>query len=183
MYDEALGLFADDATALMHSGARVSGRAPAFLSSWFCCWECLTASEGYQFEDVRDGAAWESTVGLVEPWLANEPSPLLKIPSRTYLAYSLWKRDPFHAFKQTLGGHFGASTLMLFGVAFSLWKCEEGKNDVDILLQRAFWDFLFRHLSGKRPLSITGRHSFDKPSTLLIARSFRMLVGRGRTKF
>lgn len=107
------------------------------------CWECLAGLDGFPFEDCSENAAWISTIGLSPPWLVGGESPLVKIPCRSEVCHALWKRDPFHAFKQTLGGHFGASTLILFAVDFGLWKVEGQSNDVDTLLERAFTDFRF----------------------------------------
>eukprot|EP00438_Fugacium_kawagutii_P029459 Skav209226 [mRNA] locus=scaffold293:68270:69547:- [translate_table: standard] len=167
-YDKVLELISDEIIDLMHHGVRVGderfypiclgvkGDQPALVKSGKfrrsfmnlganrgCCWECLAGFQDYPFEDVASGAAWESTVGLADPWLANETSPLLRIPCQKYMPHALWKRDPFHAFKQTLGGHFAASVIILFSVDMGLFKVQGQHNDVDTLIGRAFDDFRF----------------------------------------
>ena len=108
-----------------------------------CCWECLAGFADYPFEDCGPDPKWGATVGLAVPWKEGNESPLLQIAGQSSLPHGFWKRDPFHAFKQTLGGHFGASTIILFAIDFGLWKIEGLSNDVDSLLERAFQDFRF----------------------------------------
>ena len=108
-----------------------------------CCWECLAGYDGLPFEECGENPSWGGTVGLVAPWMENNKSPLADIPCQSSSEHGFWKRDPFHAFKQTLGGHFGASTLVLFAIDFGLWKIDGQSNDVENLLERAFQDFKF----------------------------------------
>ena len=108
-----------------------------------CCWECLAGYDNIPFEDIHDGAAWEGTIGLVDPWPATSPSPLLKIPSYSSNPTLFWKRDPFHAFKQTIGGHFAASLIIVCTVDCGLWKADGLSSSVDEMLGRAFYDFRF----------------------------------------
>ena len=108
-----------------------------------CCWECLAGFDSYPFEEVGSSPLWCGTVGLVEPWVAGNISPLVQVPSQRSLPHSFWKRDPFHAFKQTLGGHFGASTLIMLAIDFGLWKVEGQSSDVESMLERAHVDFKF----------------------------------------
>ena len=108
-----------------------------------CCWECLAGYDNIPFEDIHDGAAWEGTIGLVDPWPATSPSPLLKIPSYSSNPTLFWKRDPFHAFKQTIGGHFAASLIIFCTVDCGLWKADGLSSSVDEMLGRAFYDFRF----------------------------------------
>ncbi len=168
VYWKVLDVLAEEIKQLMEEGVSVCGKTyfpiclgvkgdqPALIKSGAfkrsfmnlgkgkgSCWECLAGLTDFPFEDCSDNAAWISTIGLSPPWLVGAESPLLKIPCREEVPHALWKRDPFHAFKQTLGGHFGASTLVLFAVDFGLWKIEGQSNDVDTLLERAFTDFRF----------------------------------------
>ena len=107
------------------------------------CYECLAGYVGYEFEDTHDQATWMATVGLVEPWDAQNASPFASVPCQPSMPHAFWKRDPFHAFKQTLGGHFGASTVVLFAVDFKLWKVQGESADVTNMFERAFTDFKF----------------------------------------
>lgn len=108
-----------------------------------CCWECLAGFDGYNFEDTTPNASWIPTIGLSNPWPQNAPSPLLQIPSYSANPVLFWRRDPFHAFKQTIGGHFAASLIVLFACDVGLWKADGLSSAVDEMLARAFYDFAF----------------------------------------
>ena len=108
-----------------------------------CCWECLAGFDEFPFEDTTPTPAWLSTIGLVDPWPAASPSPLLQVPGYSDNLTLFWRRDPFHAFKQTIGGHFAASLIILFAVDFGLWKVPGLSSSVDEVLARAFYDFSF----------------------------------------
>eukprot|EP00438_Fugacium_kawagutii_P021699 Skav224765 [mRNA] locus=scaffold1604:492403:494175:+ [translate_table: standard] len=110
-----------------------------------CCWECLAGFKDFPFEDTSATPKWSDTVGLVAPWDPTDPSPspLLKIPCQPDVPHGFFKRDAFHAFKQTIGGHFGASIVVLFAIDFGLWTIVGQSRDVDTLFQRAFKDFEF----------------------------------------
>ncbi len=140
-YPICLGLKGDQ-PALIKSGAFKR----SFMNLGYnkgCCWECLAGYNGIPFEDCGENPCWAATVGLVPPWVDNNQSPLASIPCQTGLEHAFWKRDPFHAFKQTLGGHFGASTLVMFAIDFGLWKVAGQSADVDSMFERAFQDFKF----------------------------------------
>lgn len=107
------------------------------------CWECCAGLPGFEFEQCGESPTWAATVGLAPPWVAGQESPLLRIPCQPSLPHGFWKRDPFHAFKQTLGGHFGASTIILFAIDSGLWKIQGQSSDVDSMLERAFGDFRY----------------------------------------
>lgn len=108
-----------------------------------CCWECLAGFDGYNFEDTTPNASWIPTIGLSNPWPQNAPSPLLQVPSYSANPVLFWRRDPFHAFKQTIGGHFAASLIVLFACDVGLWKADGLSSAVDEMLARAFYDFAF----------------------------------------
>ena len=104
------------------------------------CFECLAGSQGVPFEDVRRSPTFAATIHLEKPWLASDPSPLLDMPGRTDHPESIFHKDPFHIFKQSIGGHFVCSSIILFG-EMGFWP--GASNAVDSMLERAFLDFDF----------------------------------------
>ena len=106
-----------------------------------CCWECCAGFDQYPFEDVSTKAAWCDTVGVADPWTNDRCSPFLKVPQYKPSKHLFWKRDPFHAFKQSLGGHFMASALILLAVDFGIWRIQGQSYEVGALLERAYYDF------------------------------------------
>lgn len=108
-----------------------------------CCWECLAGFNEFPFEEVALSPKWEATIGLVEPWDPQDPSPLVAIPGFTGNLHQFWWRDAFHAYKQTIGGHYTASLIVLLAVDFGVWKDPSLSNAVDEVLERAFSDFRF----------------------------------------
>ena len=108
-----------------------------------CCWECCAGISDLPFEEVSLFPKWEKTIGLCDPWTVDDPSPLLQIPGYGINAHQFWKRDPFHAFKQSIGGHFTASLIVIFAVDFGLWKVPGLSGAADELLDRAFQDFRY----------------------------------------
>lgn len=127
-----------------------------------CCWECCAGLPGFPWEDTSKGAAWVGTVGITNPWSENDPSPFSEVPCRSYMPHAFWKRDPFHAFKQTIGGHFGASTLVLFAIDFGLWRVPGESRDVEVMLQKAYDDFRFFVTSEWRGLVINHTKAFTR---------------------
>lgn len=105
-----------------------------------CCWECLAGEPGFPFEDCTREPAWVSTIGSELPW--DEPGPLTEIPSYPFHPERFYLRDPFHTFKQSLGGHFVASAIVLLG-DFGYWPAAGQSNSVDAKLERAHCDFAF----------------------------------------
>lgn len=108
-----------------------------------CCWECCAGISDLPFEEVSLFPKWEKTIGLCDPWTVDDPSPLLQIPGYGINAHQFWKRDPFHAFKQSIGGHFTASLIVIFAVDFGWWKVPGLSGAADELLDRAFQDFRY----------------------------------------
>ena len=107
-----------------------------------CCWECLAGHSGYPFEDVTGAAAWQSTVGLVDPWMANNASAFVQIPGYDNKV-DFFKRDPFHCFKQSIGGHLAASCIVLLAIDLQVWKVPGQSTEVGQMFKRAFEDFEF----------------------------------------
>ena len=108
-----------------------------------CCWECMAGMEGYPWEEVAPEPQWAGTIGLCEPWNQDEPSPFLQIPSYNNNPHEFWRRDPFHAFKQSIGGHFAASVIVVLAIDFGLWWADGLSSAVDEMLERAFTDFRY----------------------------------------
>ena len=106
-----------------------------------CCWECCAGFEQFPFEDVGAKATWCDTVGVSDPWTNDRCSPFLKVPNYKPSKHLFWKRDPFHAFKQSIGGHFMASALILLAVDFGVWRVQGQSYEVTALLDRAYYDF------------------------------------------
>ena len=106
-----------------------------------CCWECCAGYKDFPFEDVEPKAAWCQTVGVADPWTNDRCSPFLEVPSYKPSKHLFWKRDPFHAFKQSIGGHFLASSLILLAVDFGVWRLQGQSYEVGALLERAYFDF------------------------------------------
>ena len=104
-----------------------------------CCYQCLAGLDAYPFEEVNDRPKWLATVGTQLPWV--QPSPLLQIPHKAFESESFFHKDPFHIFKQTMGGHFIASCLILF-VDLQFYP-EPGNNSVEGILDRLYDDFNF----------------------------------------
>lgn len=168
VYWGVLDLLATECQELMEGGVKVRGeeyfpiclgikgdvpalvKCGAFKRSFMnlglhrgICYECCAGMKDFPFEDIGQSPAWIGTVGLVPAWVEGEESPLMRIPCQPSLPHMFFKRDPFHCFKQTLGGHFGASTIVLLAVDFSLWKVEGEPADVPSMFDKAFLDFRF----------------------------------------
>ena len=123
--------------------------------------ECLAGKPECPWEDVSTTPRWESTISLVNPWNANAPSPLLGIPSQTFRPERRFRKDPFHIFKQTLGGHFVASSVVLF-LDLGYFERPGLPNNVDAQLEYAhedFHHFVKKEWSGK---TVADLKSFTK---------------------
>ena len=110
-----------------------------------CCFECLAGFSQFPFEDTRPRPAWLHTVGQVPPWSANasEQSPLLQIPFMLQQSEKFFRKDPFHIFKQSLGGHFVASTIILLMDLGYYTLPHAASNSVEEQLERTYFDFAF----------------------------------------
>ena len=107
------------------------------------CWECLAGFDGIPFEDTSSSAHWRSTIGLVQPWSESTANPFLKVPHNREASHEIWRRDPFHAYKQSLGGHFAASAIVLFAYDFKLWRQPGASVEASYTLKTAFDDFRY----------------------------------------
>ena len=165
-----LGVLADEAAELMEKGLvigreketwypcfmGVKGDQPALIRVGHLnrsfrnlakdkgmCWECLAGFDGIPFEDTSSSAHWRSTIGLVQPWSESTASPFLKVPHNREASHEIWRRDPFHAYKQSLGGHFAASAIVLFAYDFKLWRQPGASVEASYTLKTAFDDFRY----------------------------------------
>ena len=104
-----------------------------------CCFECMAGLDPYPFEEISTSPKWLPTLGTQVPW--TQPSPLVQIPHRPHQSETFFLKDPFHIFKQTMGGHFIASCLILM-VDLQFYP-EPGNNSVESILDRLYVDFDF----------------------------------------
>ncbi|CAK9047294.1 Uncharacterized protein SCF082_LOCUS26512 [Durusdinium trenchii] len=112
------------------------------------CFECLAGTSGIPWEDTGRFPNYAQTIALTPPW--TNPSPLLDIPGRMYHPESFYRKDPFHIFKQSIGGHFVSSSIILLG-ELGYWPGPSKK--VDSFLERAYQDFdhfVRKEYSGKQ---------------------------------
>lgn len=119
----------------------------SFLNMGFnrcCCFECFAGLNEYPFEDTRDTPSWLHTIGQGLPWSTNvsQQSPLLQIPFMEEQSEKFFKKDPFHIFKQSLGGHFVASTIVLL-MDLGYYTVVGDRNSVEELFERTYYDFSF----------------------------------------
>ena len=104
-----------------------------------CCFECLAGLNAYPFEEVSAQPAWLATLHAQVPW--NQASPLVQIPHKPFQSETFFLKDPFHIFKQTMGGHFVASCLIL--MVDLQFYFEATNNSVENILDRLYADFNF----------------------------------------
>ena len=105
-----------------------------------CCHECMAGLSGVPYEDVSETAQWVGTICLERPWKRSKMSPLAEVPTQCYRPELFYHRDPFHTFKQSLGGHFCASVLVM--LSEWLYFTEQGKSiAVANVLEDAYRDF------------------------------------------
>ena len=104
------------------------------------CPECLAGLDDLPFEDLGRFPKWKVSEGLENPWSDDNLSPLLKIPGQAFNQQAIFRKDPFHIFKQTVGGHWVASAIVLFA-DLGYWSRDGESNQADVLLQTAYKDF------------------------------------------
>ena len=104
-----------------------------------CCPECL-AGPTLPFEDVRRNPCWEASVHTTRPW--DRVSPIVQIPGTPSAPEKLLKKDPFHIYKQSVGGSFVASALVLL-LDLGYFVTAGPINNFDALLDRAYNDFAY----------------------------------------
>lgn len=106
-----------------------------------CCHECMAGMDSFGFEDCSPTAAWIQTVGLEVPWRSDRVSPLSLIPGQSLTPEKFYKRDPFHIVKQSLGGHFVSSCIVVLGCDLGLFTNLGQSTAVQNVLDRAYLDF------------------------------------------
>ena len=106
------------------------------------CPECLAGEDSLPFEDFKWNPCWFPSEGLRDPWDNNNRSPLLEIPGHDGRQQELFRKDPFHIFKQTVGGHWVASCIVLLA-DFGYWSSIGQSNQADVILEAAYQDFNF----------------------------------------
>ena len=134
LYGICLGVKAD---APMHSKLRNLTRSFAHMGQGHgVCYECCAGQPAFPFEDCRAAPKWEASIYTARPF--RNLSPLLSIPGIPGVPEWLLKRDPFHTFKQNIGCHLIASSIVLIG-ELGYWPGLS--SNVDALLARAHEDF------------------------------------------
>lgn len=104
------------------------------------CYECLAGLSRFPFEDFTDSPQWLATIGAEVPW--NQAGPLAQVPHKAQESESFFVRDPFHLYKQTMGGHFCASVVVLLGdLGHLVVPNHPDGNSVESFLGRASYDF------------------------------------------
>ena len=166
-YDRVLQILADECLDLFAEGLQIAGetffficlglkadqpaqaKAGKFCRSFAnmgrnkgCCFECLAGLDQYPFEEVCERPRFLRTIDTVVPWDPHNPSPLLSIPHRTYQSATFFKRDPFHLYKQSIGGHYVASSIVLL-MDFGFFNVPGAGNSVEALFERASFDFAY----------------------------------------
>ena len=128
----------------------VKGDAPAlvkaghFSRNFQClgnhiCWECLAGDARHPFEDCRRSPSYERSIFTVRPW--DTPPPLSYVPGCPEVPESLFQRDPFHVYKQSIGGSFVASSIILLSELG--YYNQPGQNSFEQLMDRMFCDFQY----------------------------------------
>lgn len=107
-----------------------------------CCYACLAGLDLYPFEEVSERPRWLATVDSVIPWNPAEASPLVSIPHRHFQSATFFKRDPFHLWKQSIGGHFVAWSIVLL-MDLGFFNVQGDSNSVEALFERASFDFAY----------------------------------------
>ena len=163
VYDQVLERLREECTSLLEDGLTMSdgstfyfalvavkGDAPAlakagnFVRNFQClphaiCPECLAASPGIPFEDCGRNPVYEQTLFQTRPWRV--PSPLSMIPGVPESPEVLFMRDPFHVYKQCIGGYYVASCIVLLA-EMQYWG-SPGENSFDMVMDRMFQDFAY----------------------------------------
>ena len=106
------------------------------------CPECLAGLDDCPYEDVSTAPGWQVTKGLEKPWKQQDPSPFLAIPHRHGVPELLFRKDCFHIYKQTIGGHWVASSVVLLA-DLGYWSRPGESQQADKLLEFAHEDFAY----------------------------------------
>ena len=141
------GFWMGDGTRFFVAMIAVKGDAPAlakagnFTRNFQClpnpiCWECMAGSPGVPFEDCRANALYEATLYAERPW--DVPGPLSMIPGVPEKPEVVYQRDPFHVYKQSVGGSYAASSIVLVA-EMGYWDADQ--NTFADVMERAYADF------------------------------------------
>ena len=170
VYGAVLDQLRQECTDLLENGVRlrdgrrfyfclvaVKGDAPAlakagnFTRNFQClgnaiCWECMAGAPAVPFEDCRRAPLYEATMYAERPWCT--AGPLAEVPGVPGIPEAVYRRDPFHVFKQALGGYYVASSIVLVA---ELGYWEATQNSFDQVMERSYADFLnyVRECSGR----------------------------------
>ena len=165
VFDRLLDTLREECTDLFENGLRllddsryyfaciaVKGDAPALAKAGnfnrnfmnlpnAICFECLAGSSQppIPFEDCGRNPAYEATVYTVRPW--NNPGALAMIPGVPEAPEMIYARDPFHVYKQSIGGSYAASSIVVLA-EMGYWDVPN-QNGFDLILDRMFKDFSF----------------------------------------
>ena len=184
VYDELLSHLADECVCLLSHGVTVAGRtwygvcmglkgdAPAlkkaagFTRSFAnlgkdkgICPECLAGRNDVPFEDCGQQAVWRTTLALERPWVCK--GHLSRIATRSYRPEAFFRRDPFHVFKQSLAGHFLASSVVVLA-EMGMFTGPGQSTAVAGLLNQACEDFTWYVRHDFRGKSINHIKAFTK---------------------
>ena len=160
VFTAALDRLREECTSLLedgfqvHDGSKyfaallaVKGDAPAlakagnFTRNFQClgnpiCWECMAGAPEIPFEDCRRNPIYEATIHTERPWVV--PGPLAEVPGVPGKPELVYQRDPFHVYKQSIGGSFAASSIVLVA-EMGYWNAEN--NVFANVMDRAYKDF------------------------------------------
>ena len=167
VYHDLLKALSDECCELMKQGIKIRGTTyypicmglkgdgPAlgkagYFTRYFatmgkdkgCCHECLAGHPGFEFENCSPSAPWISTIGLVPPWNPDRMSPLSRIPHQKNFPEKFYRKDPFHIFKQSLGGHFISNAIVAMACDLQVFTIDDSQSTaVQSCLDRAYLDF------------------------------------------
>ena len=141
------GFLLDDGCKYYGALIAIKGDAPAlvkagnFTRNFQClgnpiCWECMAGSPHVPFEDCSRNPIYESTIHAERPWQV--PAPLSQVPGVPGIPELVYQRDAFHIYKQSIGGSFAASTIVLLA-ELGYWNAAH--NTFAETMDRAYEDF------------------------------------------
>ena len=160
VFDAVMDKLREECTALLEDGfltagglrwyaclVAVKGDAPAlvkaghFTRNFQCignpiCFECMAGRPGTAFEDCRRNPTYEATLYTTRPW--DTPSPLAQVPGVPTAPEMVFQRDPFHVYKQSIGGSFVASAIVLLA---ELGYWDSNANSFPDIMDRMYADF------------------------------------------
>ena len=99
----------------------------------------MAGSPTIPFEDCRKDPIYEGSIFRVRPWTT--PPPLSYVPGCPEAPENLFQQDPFHVYKQSIGGSFVASAIVLLSDLG--YYNTDGQNSFEKLMERMFEDLSF----------------------------------------